>query len=102
MPKGERPLPSELTLELGLDDASDDESLRLHVARVLGVPASELPAVALRKRSLDARRGRVRFHALVALGATNDALGGVLPREVGGDPPVVIVGGGPAGLFCAY
>jgi len=97
-----RTLPSEVTLELGLDDASDPESLRQRVARTLGVPASELPDVALRKRSLDARRGRVRFHAVVALGAQHEALGGAPLREVRGEPPVVVVGGGPAGLFCAY
>ncbi len=102
MPKSGRALPSELTLELGLDDASDPESLRARVARTLGVPEDELPEVALRKRSLDARRGRVRFHAVVALGLAKEPLGGELPREVRGEPRVVVVGEGPAGLFCAY
>jgi uncharacterized FAD-dependent dehydrogenase len=44
----------------------------------------------------------VRFHLVV--GAVDPAappLGHPPPREVAG-PPVVIVGGGPAGLFCAY
>ncbi|HEX6276732.1 MAG TPA: hypothetical protein VFZ53_27000 [Polyangiaceae bacterium] len=97
-----RVLPSEVTLELGLDDASDPESLRRAVAVKLRVPEGELPEVALRKRSLDARRGRVRFHALVAVGAAKEPLGGAPPRDVKGEPRVVIVGEGPAGLFCCY
>jgi uncharacterized FAD-dependent dehydrogenase len=95
-------LPGEVTLELGLSEASDPEALRLHVARTLGVSPDELPEVALRKRSLDARRGRVRFHLLVAIGAKEEPLGGAPLREVHGEPRVVIVGDGPAGLFCAY
>jgi uncharacterized protein len=97
-----RSLPTEVTLELGLDEASDPDSLRQRVSRLLRVPPGELPEVALRKRSLDARRGRVRFHAVVSLGAPREALGGAPPREVTGTPRVVIVGDGPAGLFCAY
>lgn len=97
-----RALPSEVTLELGLSEASDPESLRQRVARMLGVPTSELPEVAVRKRSLDARRGRVRFHVLCAIGERDEALGGAPLREVSGEPRVVIVGDGPAGLFCAY
>jgi uncharacterized protein len=97
-----RAIPSEVTVELGLDEASDAESLRRRVARQLGVPLEELPDVALRKRSLDARRGRVRFHAVVAVGAPKEALGGAPLREVTGEPRVVIVGEGPAGLFCCY
>ena len=104
MPKAgrARALPNELEIELGLDDASDPESLRTRVARTLGVPLHELPEVALRKRSLDARRGRVRFHAVVAVAPVKEALGGAPPREVRGEPRVVIVGEGPAGLFCGY
>jgi len=97
-----RGLPAELSLELGLDEPDDPEALAARVATVLGVPAAELPAVVLRKRSLDARRGRVRFRVLLGLGGPNEPLGGAPLREVGGEPRVIIVGDGPAGLFCAY
>ena len=94
----------DFTLELELDElapAADAPALlaRKLAARLGGSPA-ELPPLEIRKRSLDARHGRVRFHVVV--GAAGDApLGGAPVRE-GHGPPVVIVGGGPAGLFCAY
>jgi uncharacterized FAD-dependent dehydrogenase len=94
----------DFTLEVELDELerSGDEAALLAgklAARLGGSPA-ELPPLEVRKRSLDARRGRVRFHLVVGV-ASNAALGGAPVREVAG-PPVVIVGGGPAGLFCAY
>ncbi|HET9623263.1 MAG TPA: FAD-dependent oxidoreductase [Kofleriaceae bacterium] len=92
------------TIELELDDlaAPEGEAGRLahKLAAQLGAAPAELPRLEVRKRSLDARRGRVRFHFVV--GAASDAaLGGAPLREVAG-APVIIVGGGPAGLFCAY
>jgi len=65
------------------------------------VAASALPPLEVRKRSIDARRGRVRFHLVVGAATPHDALGGAPLRETSG-PPVVIVGAGPAGMFCAY
>jgi len=97
-----RSLPRELTLEVGLDESEAPEDLRRRVAATLGVPEATLPHVVLRKRSLDARRGRVRFHLLFELGAPDEPLGGRPPREVSGEPRVIVVGEGPAGLFCAY
>ena len=93
----------DFTLELELDElASVDQPGVLAgklAARIGGSPA-ELPPLEIRKRSLDARHGRVRFHLVV--GAAGSApLGGAAVRA-GSGPPVVIVGGGPAGLFCAY
>jgi uncharacterized protein len=88
------------TVELGLDDRDDPDALAARLASQLGMSAGDLPPLEIRKRSIDARRGRVRFH--VVLGVASDApLGGAPLREVAG-PPVIIVGGGPAGLFCAY
>ncbi|HEV8547425.1 MAG TPA: FAD-dependent monooxygenase, partial [Polyangiaceae bacterium] len=97
-----RALPRELTLELGLDEPDGPDDLRRRVASLVGVEESALPAITLRKRSLDARRGRVRFHLLVELGAPEEPLGGAPLVEVRGAPRVVVVGEGPAGLFCAY
>lgn len=80
----------------------DDSRVRAELARALGVSASGLPPHALLKRSLDARRGRVRFHLVFEIGAeSGHELALPHPRECG-RPRGVIVGGGPAGLFCAY
>ena len=93
--------PSELELVLGLDDADDPSALGIRVARALGRPLEAVPPFVLLKRSIDARRGRVVFRLLVGLDRTPGPLGEPLPREVAGDP-VIVVGDGPAGLFCAY
>jgi uncharacterized FAD-dependent dehydrogenase len=99
-----RELPKEIAIDLGLDEPGDEAHLRTRVARSLSIPVAELPPIVLRKRSIDARRGHVRFHALFELGAQptpGAELGAPHPREVSG-ARVVIVGDGPAGLFCAY
>jgi uncharacterized FAD-dependent dehydrogenase len=97
-------LPEEIELELGLDEAQDEANLRRLIQKKLGVSAADIPGVLVEKRSLDARRGRVRFHLQVALSslASRPALGGLALREVRQRPSVVVVGDGPTGLFCAY
>jgi len=88
------------TVEIGLDDPDDPVSIAARLAAQLEVPAGELPPLELRKRSIDARRGRIRFHLVVGA-ARDEKLGGAPPRAVSGEP-VIVVGAGPAGLFCAY
>jgi hypothetical protein len=88
------------SVELGLDEPDDPASLRALLAKQLRTRAETLPPLEVRKRSIDARRGRIRFHVVLGA-ATNAELGGTLPRDTAGDP-VIVVGGGPAGLFCAY
>jgi uncharacterized protein len=97
--------PRDVELILDLDAPEDPEALRLLAAERLGVAPDRLPSVHVKRRALDARRGRVRVHLRVGLGpdsATEEDLGAPHPREVRGEPRVVIVGDGPAGLFCAY
>lgn len=95
-----------IQIELGLDDPDDEPAWRRAVARHLSIPVEELPDIALRKRSLDCRKGRVRFHLLFELSPSADSettsLGLPHPREVNGPARVVIVGDGPCGMFCAY
>jgi uncharacterized FAD-dependent dehydrogenase len=89
------------TVELDLDEADDLPALARKLAEQVGLPADALPPLEVRKRSLDARRGRVRFHIVVGVAGPAGALGGAPLRETSG-PPVVIVGAGPGGIFCAY
>jgi hypothetical protein len=92
----------EIAIEVGLDEPDDEAYLRARVARAVQVSEAALPPIALARRSLDARRGSVRFQYLFSLGAQPVAdLGAPHPREVGARR-VVIVGTGPAGTFCAY
>jgi uncharacterized FAD-dependent dehydrogenase len=89
-------------LELELDEPDDPAAIARKLAGIVGEPVAQLPPLEVRKRSIDARRGRVRFHFVVGV-APREAtpLGGAPLRETSG-PPVVIVGAGPAGMFCAY
>jgi uncharacterized FAD-dependent dehydrogenase len=97
-----QPIREEVSLDLGLDEAQDETALRRHVARRLGVPESDLPPLAVLKRALDARRGKVRFHLVVGPARDAGPLGQPPPRQIDDPGRVLIVGGGPAGLFCAY
>jgi len=99
-PSAPRSLPDEVELELGLDDADAPDALRVAVARKLNCDVDNLPTVALRKRSLDARRGSVRFHLVVGF-ERGESEPPRRPVAVGA-PRVIVVGDGPAGLFCAY
>jgi uncharacterized FAD-dependent dehydrogenase len=92
----------EVELDLGLDEPDDEAALRARVAAALLARPGELPPVEVRRRAIDARRGRVRFHLTIGFApAAPPALAEPPPREVAGDP-VIVVGAGPAGLFCAY
>ncbi|HEY1556906.1 MAG TPA: FAD-binding protein [Kofleriaceae bacterium] len=89
----------EYRVELELDEPDDAAALVAKLAAMLDVAPAGLPPLEVKKRSIDARRGRVRFH--LVLGAAEPQPPPVLPRETAGEP-VVIIGAGPAGLFCAY
>lgn len=92
-----------IQLELGLDSDDDLASLARRAAKKLGLSVEELGEIEILKRSIDARRGRVRIHYLVRRrGESEPAIGGSEPIAVSPRPRVVIVGSGPGGLFCAY
>jgi uncharacterized protein len=99
-----RPLKfSEIEIDLGLDEPEDEAFIRARLARRLGVDPAELPPLELKKRSVDARKGRIRFHLTLAPAELNPPpLGSPEPRDVDRHKRVLIVGDGPCGLFCAY
>lgn len=95
-------LPRHVELVLGLDDPDDADALRAAASTKLGLAPDALGPLRLQKRSLDCRKGRIRFHLLLEVGATEQRnLGSPEPKEVS-DRHVVIIGDGPAGMFCAY
>jgi len=97
-----RAFPPTVTVDVGLDEPESTAELLAKVAAKLGVAVDELPRAELRKRSLDARRGRVRFHYTFELGDREGREETPLPLRETRGPAVVIVGDGPAGMFCAY
>ena len=88
---------------VGLDELDDDEVIRARAAKAARVPEADLPELRIVRKSIDARGRHVRFQLLLEPFPEEEEppLGGPLPREVAGDP-VIVVGDGPAGLFCAY
>lgn len=101
----DRTLPKEIDLSLELDELEEPNVLRSRVARKLGCSSEEIPTPIVVHRAIDARRGHVGFRVRVALGEPNEpspASAEWVPREVNGSPQVVVIGDGPAGLFCAY
>ncbi|MDA1183073.1 MAG: FAD-dependent oxidoreductase [Acidobacteria bacterium] len=93
----------EISIEVGLDDVDNPEVLGRLVARALGRSGTDVPEWTVRRRSLDARRGSMKFHLVVAVGATETHKPvGPPPKTVSGDRRVVVIGDGPAGLFCSY
>ena len=101
----ERSLPTEIELSLDLDELEEPSALRARVARKLGRRTEEIPMPTVVRRAIDARRGRVQFRVRLALGESTQARVAAsehVPQEVKGSPQVVIIGDGPAGLFCAY
>ena len=96
-------LPASVTLDLSLDEEGDVPRMRRAVARKLRVDVESLPELVLLRRAIDARAGRVRFHVELGLGSARENQAAKRPpQEVRSPERVVIVGDGPAGLFCAY
>lgn len=101
--EGHEPVSEEISIEVGLDDVDNPEVLGRLVARALGRSGTDVPEWTVRRRSLDARRGSMKFHLVVAVGATETHKPvGPPPKTVSGDRRVVVIGDGPAGLFCSY
>lgn len=111
-----------LIKEIKLPATADEQELKRRIAIQCGVEARALQSVAVTKRALDARRkddihfliqARIETDAATqrTLLARNDAriceeVALPLPEPIPGNTPlrgrVMVVGLGPAGLFCAY
>jgi uncharacterized FAD-dependent dehydrogenase len=94
-----------LELALGLDDATDSAAQRRTAARLLDIPETEITAVRVRKRSIDARHAPAVVRLQVDIYRNESAPEEDPPRPsyraVRGNRSVAIVGCGPAGMFAA-
>ncbi len=93
----------QLELVVELDEPDDATALRQRAAEALRVSQEQLPELKLLKRSLDARHRHARHRLLFRVGGAPELVSGPPELSQVSDPErVLIIGGGPAGLFCAY
>jgi hypothetical protein len=99
-------MPRDLDLAVRPDVALDEDALRHAVSRAIGCAPEDVVHVRVLRRALDARR-RVRFQLRLRVWLRGETVVAeptpALPSfpSPRGGWPVVIVGGGPAGLFAA-
>ncbi|MGB0678522.1 MAG: NAD(P)/FAD-dependent oxidoreductase [Polyangiales bacterium] len=96
------PAGSRHDIQLHPDALLSETALRLAVAQQLHLPVAALPDFVIERRSIDARGGRVRVQLRLHFASPPPVDAGPPLREADKGPPVLIVGTGPAGLFCAY
>ncbi|MFA6688972.1 MAG: NAD(P)/FAD-dependent oxidoreductase [Sphaerochaetaceae bacterium] len=95
----------EVQLRLTPEEAADATKIRRAVAKKIGLDVSDLTAVRVRRRSIDARRNPVvvdiSVRAYVGELPCDDEFPRVDFQDVSDSDQVVVVGAGPAGLFAA-
>lgn len=82
----------------------DERALADAVGRAAGFRVGRF---VVRRRAIDARRGRVRVQLRVDAHAPGEAVVETAPapaelRALTGEPEVIVIGAGPTGLFCAW
>ena len=98
-------MPKRVDVRLDPDAFVDEERLRKAAARAAKLRAKAVRHVVVRRRSVDARGGKVKIRATLEL-FEREPPDEPLPRvpelpQLRGEPEVAIVGAGPAGLFAA-
>lgn len=97
------PADFEIVIAVGLDEPCHLDALLIKAAQKLGIQACDMPMLEIKRRSVDARHGRVSFVFTLGLcDNERDQRIHKTPTKPVLGPPVIIIGGGPAGLFCAY
>jgi len=93
----------EIALFLKAEVAYNQELTKKHIAQKMGISASDITEIRIRKRSIDARKNiRVFCKFEVWIGETcNEQISSPDYKDVQKEQEVYIAGAGPAGLFAA-
>jgi uncharacterized protein len=94
-----------LQLNLAPEVASDENHIRKISSSLAGISQSEISALRILKRSVDARKKNIRVNLLVEVYWGSDSeiaeLSPFRARNVTSAREIIIIGAGPAGLFAA-
>lgn len=95
----------DIQLRLPPEQAADTSLIRYAVAQKTGIKESDLNAIRIRRRSIDARRVPVvvdlSVRAYIGEPPSDEEFSPVQFHDVSDRPQVVVVGAGPGGLFAA-
>ena len=97
-------MPETINLDLSPGEAADPQAIRRVLARKTGRQVAADRFV-IRRRSIDARKPKIRVNLSVRIYGDGESPASERPefsyRDVASATPIIIVGGGPAGLFAA-
>jgi uncharacterized protein len=92
-------------INLNPEAAADESQIKKIAATLAGVNTSEVTALRIVKRSVDARKKNIRINMSVEVVIGDDVskhkISPFLAKDVSGSREVIIIGAGPAGLFAA-
>lgn len=95
----------DVELRVSPDLLLDPAALRAKAAKAARVPLDEVVDIEWKRRSIDARRGRVQVQCRLRLHRSRFAPQPISARDfrvAAGPPRVGVIGAGPAGLFAAW
>ena len=95
----------EIQLRILPEEAANEQALKTVLSRELALSVTDIHAVRILKRSIDARQRTIfvnlKVQVFIEEDPTTPAYQSVTYGDVSSGKPVVIVGAGPGGLFAA-
>ncbi|QKG79524.1 NAD(P)/FAD-dependent oxidoreductase [Tenuifilum thalassicum] len=98
-------MPNEINLILNPAEAANESAFLRVAAQKLGIHTTDIAHYVITRKSIDARRGRVKVNIGLKIFLAGEEIADEKPvfqyKDVRKAKPVIIVGAGPAGLFAA-